>query len=138
MIEAIVGTLSAIMTVYVGRSKNAEHWLYTACLVSLPLIYMDFGLFADAKNVILSEFLYGLPYFVAIWLAHAGYDVWHSSLFINRPIQRLKAWLQMNKKNDFKSPVSFRILSTDWPFSRELCTFRFCKRNCRKNPSMKF
>ena len=70
-------------------------------LITLPVYYMIFGVLAMDGTVILTEFLYGLPYIltgllawrmrskaallvVAIaWLSHGFYDFYHDILFIN-------------------------------------------------------
>ena len=70
-------------------------------LITLPVYYMLFGVLAMDGTVILTEFLYGLPYIltgllawrmrskgallvVAIaWLSHGFYDFYHDILFIN-------------------------------------------------------
>ena len=70
-------------------------------LVTLPVYYMLFGVLAMDGTVILTEFLYGLPYIltgllawrirskaallvVAIaWLSHGFYDFYHDILFMN-------------------------------------------------------
>ena len=70
-------------------------------LVTLPVYYMLFGVLAMDGTVILTEFLFGLPYIltgllawrmrskaallvVAIaWLSHGFYDFYHDILFIN-------------------------------------------------------
>ncbi|OUS25003.1 hypothetical protein A9Q99_22415 [Gammaproteobacteria bacterium 45_16_T64] len=101
MIEAIIGVLLALFTITISRRQHWEHWSYTACLLSLPLIYMFFGLFAAESNVILTEFVFGIPYFVAgilcinygfkfsgyivatLWISHGIYDLLHPMLFVN-------------------------------------------------------
>ena len=70
-------------------------------LITLPVYYMLFGVLAMDGTVILTEFLYGLPYIltgllawrmrsqaallvVAIaWLSQGFYDFYHDILFIN-------------------------------------------------------
>ena len=101
MIEFLIGVSLALSTIFVSRSMNVRNWLYTAFLLSLPAIYMAFGLFSGTSGVILNEFIYGIPYFIIaiiclkfnfkyatyivslLWLAHGAYDLWHSQLFIN-------------------------------------------------------
>lgn len=70
-------------------------------MISLPIIYMAFGVCSEGDYVILKEFLYGLPWIIAgilvlaydfkystyvvgiLWVVHGGYDLYHNYLFIN-------------------------------------------------------
>lgn len=101
MIAVTLGILLGLMTIGISRQLHWENWAYSACLILLPLIYMFFGLFADGEAVILTEFLFGIPYFVAgilcikygfkrsgyvvavLWLLHGLYDMNHAILFTN-------------------------------------------------------
>ena len=101
MIEGVIGLILAGVTIYSSRIQNYEHWMYSVVLISLPLIYMGFGIFSDSNEVILKELIYGLPflfvglgcfifgfkgsgYIVAIfWLLHGAYDLAHDKFFIN-------------------------------------------------------
>lgn len=101
MIELIAGILIVLPMVLLNRKQKSEKWFYSLSLVSLPLIYMAFGIFSEGKNIILMELIYGLPFILtgficffygfkysaylvaAVWLAHGGYDLYHNNLFIN-------------------------------------------------------
>lgn len=101
MAEVIVGLMLAGVTIYSSRIQNYEHWMYSVVLISLPLIYMGFGMFSGSREIILKEFIYGFPfifvglvcfivgfkgsvYIVAIfWLLHGAYDLAHDHIFIN-------------------------------------------------------
>ena len=101
MIETIVALVCVVLTVALAQRQGWESWAYAMGLVSLPVVYMLFGLFSTSEGVIFKEFAYGLP-FVAIgllsmsfgfrfstslialaWLVHAGYDLGHDALFVN-------------------------------------------------------
>ncbi|ARN76339.1 hypothetical protein [Oceanicoccus sagamiensis] len=101
MVEWIIGIILAVLTLYLARKNRLEGWLYTAPLFALPSIYMAFALFADGSGVILNEFLFGIPFFIAgavflkwkikysalmlalLWLGHGYYDIDHNRFFIN-------------------------------------------------------
>jgi len=101
MIELVAGILIVLPTVLLMRRQKYESWFYSLSLVSLPAIYMAFGIFSEGENVILKELLYGLPFFAigiisllysfkfsayivaAFWLFHGAYDLYHNHLFIN-------------------------------------------------------
>ena len=70
-------------------------------LITLPVYYMLFGVLAMDGTIILTEFLYGLPFIITgllawrmrskaallvvaiAWLSHGFYDFYHDILFIN-------------------------------------------------------
>ena len=101
MIEVIVGILFALLMIVTARTRKYESWVYSLSLISLPVIYMIFGFFAEGENVILNELLYGVPFIVlgiagfrygfknsayvigTVWFFHAGYDLFHDQLFLN-------------------------------------------------------
>lgn len=100
-LEILVGVIAVLGIIILSKRLRSEHWAYALSLIILPLPYLVFALWASQSNVITLEFFYGLPFFavgllcllfgfrgsawlVAImWLIHAPYDVYHSSLFVN-------------------------------------------------------
>ena len=101
VLGVINGILFIIPTIYFIRTKDWDKVAWPFFLITLPVYYMLFGVFAMDGTVILTEFLYGLPYIltgllawrirskaallvVAIaWLSHGFYDFYHDILFIN-------------------------------------------------------
>lgn len=101
MIEGIVGFLAAVSMIISARLQNLSHWLFSAVLILLPVIYMIFGALVGDASLIVKELVYGLPFIVAgflcllfgfkasgyllasLWLIHGGYDIYHDILFIN-------------------------------------------------------
>ncbi len=104
MFELVAGVLIVVPMVLLTRRQHYQSWFYSLSLVSLPLIYMGFGVFAHGEEVVMKELLYGLPfiltgllalffsfkhsaYLVAIlWFGHGGYDLYHDYLFINNGV----------------------------------------------------
>ena len=90
-----------IPTIYFIRTKDWDKVAWPFFLITLPVYYMLFGVLAMDGTIILTEFLYGLPYIltgllawrmrskaallvVAIaWLSHGFYDFYHDILFLN-------------------------------------------------------
>ncbi len=101
MIEAVIGFILALLTLFLCRKYRLESWLYSASLFALPTIYMAFGFLAKDQRVILNEFLVGIPFFIAgyifltrnvklsafilamVWFGHAYYDIDHDRFFVN-------------------------------------------------------
>ncbi len=98
----IFGAVAMIVAaIWFARSQNLESWFYSASLISLPIFYMFFGLLSGEMKYVGLEFVYGIPYFIAggvmmlwrfrlscyllaaFWIAHAGYDFYHDSFFVN-------------------------------------------------------
>lgn len=97
----MAGIVFALLMIITARAKKYESWVYSLSLIGLPAIYMIFGFYAEGENVILTEFLYGVPFIVfgivgfkygfknsayvigAVWCFHAGYDLFHNLLFLN-------------------------------------------------------
>ena len=101
VLGVIIGFLFIIPTIYFIRTTDWDKVAWPFFLITLPVYYMLFGVLAMDGTVILTEFLYGLPYIltgllawrmrskaallvVAIaWLSHGFYDFYHDILFIN-------------------------------------------------------
>jgi hypothetical protein len=104
IIGVILGTLFVVPTLYIVRKNHLEAWAWPIFFVTLPVYYMLFGLLVMDRTVILSEFLWGLPfiatgliawrfqshlthYLLAIgWLSHGFYDYYHDFLFVNEGV----------------------------------------------------
>jgi len=133
MIELLAGILIVIPFVLLGRKQKYESWIYSLSLVSLPVIYMLFGVFAAGEYVILKELLYGLPfiaiglicyfygfkfsaYIVALfWLFHGGYDLYHNHLFINTGVW---SWYPVFCAGiDVTLAIYLFLSATKWPRS---------------------
>ena len=97
----IIGILFIIPTIFFIRTKDWDKVAWPFFLITLPVYYMLFGMLAMDGTVILTEFLYGLPYILTgllAWrmrskaallvvamacLSHGFYDFYHDILFIN-------------------------------------------------------
>ena len=101
IVGAIIGTVFVAAAIVLSRKMRIEHWVWSASLILLPLIYMGFGVLAADLNAIKLELLYGVPFILAglmmlttniryssyavaaFWLMHASYDFWHEAFFVN-------------------------------------------------------
>ena len=101
ILEAIVGILFGGLLIVLAQQQKLTQRLYALTLISLPMIYVSFGLFSSRATVIWTELLYGLPFLVvglacflydfkytgyivaATWFLHGCYDMAHDAFFIN-------------------------------------------------------
>lgn len=101
VIEVLVGILLGIATIVLARKINGESWAYSAIVISLPLIYVVFALFAGDYSVAVMELLLGAPFIIGgvvclifrlpmsaiiigiLWVAHGVFDLMHNQLFVN-------------------------------------------------------
>lgn len=101
MIESLAGLLVAISLIVSARQQSISHWIYSAALISLPLIYMGFAALTGDFTIVFKEAIVGLPFIVVgflclffgfkasgylvafLWLVHGGYDIYHETLFSN-------------------------------------------------------
>ncbi|MEL6439011.1 MAG: hypothetical protein AAFQ80_07145 [Cyanobacteria bacterium J06621_8] len=99
MLEVLLGIIVGLSMVVVTSRQRISGRLYSASLISLPIIYVGFGILTQDTSVILHELVYGLPFiFVGIlcllnnfsyypvaifWLIHGGYDLYHDTFLIN-------------------------------------------------------
>lgn len=101
LIEVLIGLSLGFATILLARKNNREGWLYSAAVISLPLIYVTFALFDGDFNAAVRELLFGAPFIIGgtaslvfrmkmssriigiLWLAHGLFDVVHDRLFAN-------------------------------------------------------
>ncbi|RKP49853.1 hypothetical protein D7Z26_18655 [Cohnella endophytica] len=101
MLEVLVGILLGVASILLTRKVNRLSWLYSAVVISLPLIYVTFALVAADYAAVAMELLWGAPFIIGgaacllfrvemparivgiLWLAHAVFDVVHDRLFVN-------------------------------------------------------
>ncbi|WNQ12519.1 hypothetical protein MJA45_05660 [Paenibacillus aurantius] len=104
LIEIFVGLLLGIVLVLLVRKYKQEGWLYSAVLVSLPLIYVTYALVIGDFSTAVKELLVGGPFLIGgfwclmfrvpmsaritgiLWLMHALFDVAHGLLFVNHGV----------------------------------------------------
>jgi uncharacterized membrane protein HdeD (DUF308 family) len=101
VIEVLVGLLLGIATIVFARKVHGESWVYSASVISLPLIYVVFALFAGDYPSAVMELLFGAPFIIggvvclvfrlpmsaivigALWVVHGVFDLMHYQLFVN-------------------------------------------------------
>lgn len=101
MVALTLGLLIAFIAIAMAKDVGLTPRAFAIGLVALPGIYMFFALMAGDMSAMALEFAYGLPYFiggilcfkrgfkgsgllvVALWAAHAAYDVYHHLLVAN-------------------------------------------------------
>ncbi|MFD0692606.1 hypothetical protein ACFQZT_00715 [Paenibacillus sp. GCM10027628] len=101
LIEVLVGISLGILSILLIHKVNGESWLYSAIVISLPLIYVTFALVAADYTAVVMELLFGAPFIIGgvaclifrvkmsarivgiLWLVHAVFDIVHDRLFVN-------------------------------------------------------
>jgi len=101
LIEVFVGIALGILSIFLIRKVNGESWLYSAVVISLPLIYVTFALVAADYTAAAMELLAGAPFIIGgavclilrvkmsariigiLWIVHAVFDLVHDRLFVN-------------------------------------------------------
>jgi len=101
LIGVVLGLMFVIPAVLLFRRYQVEDRAWAMFLAALPMFYMLFGVLALDAQVILQEFLYGLPFILSgllvlklgkrvgifvlglAWLSHGFYDYFHDLLFVN-------------------------------------------------------
>lgn len=101
MLTAIVGVAFGLAYIFLARLLRVDRWLFALGLISLPVVYSVFALYAGQRLPAALELAWGIPYLVGgmllplvrfrgsialagvLWLLHGGYDLLHGSLIGN-------------------------------------------------------
>lgn len=101
VLSAIVGVVLGVASIVLARTVRGEHWMYSATLILLPLVYTAFAAAAGDVRTATLELLVGAPFILGgaaclafriprspvfvgvLWITHAIFDVLHDCLFLN-------------------------------------------------------